>query len=361
MPRYFTVFLSFVFFLSPVFCRGQEKVSPFLFEETSYDFGTAKEDGGELVHVYRFTNVSRDTVIITQIRTLCRCTRGEASPRVVLPGAGGSIKVTFSPYGYTGEQYKGVTVVTDRKSEDKLTFSVSIIPRRKSVEEKYPVTVGPGLRIEKTDFNFQNMPEGSSVSIPLRFVNVSGQELHLSAEMVSSDGIFSVSCPEATAPGAEGEIMMTCTAAGHAAGFHSGSFALSAYGCPGEVSVSLSAVVTDDFSSLSGSSPRPSMRIGGTYVNIGTVNHSAGLRRVSYTLKNEGTAPLTIRDIYCPEGFSVTMEKGASVSPGASRCFDVIVDVPQFPEGALFGTVKILSDDPSCPVKDLMIAARIVK
>lgn len=359
MGRYSIILLTYIFFLFPALCRGQENVSPIVFEETHYDFGTAREDGGELVHVFRFRNTGRDTVMITYIRTLCNCTRGEASSRVVLPGAGGSIKVTFNPYGYTGEQYKGVTVVTDRKTEYKLTFSVNLIPRKKPVEEEYPVAVGSGLRIDKAEFTFFAVETGKSASLSLHFANVSGRVLRIETGEVSGSGLLSVVCPESSAPGEKGEIVMTYDAAGAPAGFYSDSFVISSGG--GKAAVKTEIIVTDDFSGLSESSPRPSMRIGGTYVNIGSVQASSGIRRVSYTVRNDGAAPLTIRDVLCPAGLSVSLGKGMSVAPGASRDFDILLDAGHFPEGALFETVKILSDDPSFPVKDLMIAAKIVK
>lgn len=359
MGRHSIILLMYIFFLFPALCRGQENVSPLVFVEKHYDFGTAKEDGGELFHVYRFRNTGKDTVMITQIRTLCNCTKGEASARAILPGASGSIKVTFNPYGYTGNQYKGVTVVTGGKTEDKLTFSVNLVPRKKSVEEEYPVLVGDGLRIDKAEFNFPAIESGKSKSLSLRFANVSGKELRLKVENLSSGRLFSVSCPETAAPGAAGEIIMTYDAAGCPPGFHSDSFVLSAG--EGRAAVKAGIIVTDDFSGLAESSPRPSMRIGGTYVNIGSIQASSGIRRISYTVKNEGTAPLVIKDVLCPEGLSVSIGKGASVAPGASRSFEILLDAGHFPEGALFEIVKILSDDPSYPVKDLMVAARIVK
>lgn len=280
--------------------------------------------------------------------------------RVIPPGAKGTVKVTFDPLGYTGEQYKGATVKIDGKSEQSLTFSVNLIPRKKSVEEEYPVQVGSGLRIDKTVFNFSLCPSGQSRTLSLRFANVSGKELALEAEPVSSSGLFSVVCPETVLPGAAGEIVMTYDAAGCGAGFYSDSFIL----CAGEsrVEIDARAVVTDDFSGLAESSPRPSMRMGGTYVNIGTIRSCSGVSRVTYKMKNEGTAPLTIMDISCPEGLSVvSLEKGSSVAPGASMSFEVLLDIAHFPEGTLFETVRILSDDPSSPLKDLMIAAKIVK
>ena len=363
MRRHLFIFLCICCFLTPLFCRGQEMACPLLFDETTFDFGTADEDGGRISHVYSFRNASRDTVFIAGIRTLCRCTVGEASPRVILPGEKGSIKVTFDPYGYAGEQYKGVTVVTDPKSEYKLTFSVNIIPRKKTVEERYPVAAVSGLRLEKTDFNFLQLSAGQSKSLSLRFANVSGNELHLVAEIPSSGGMFSVECPASVAPYSEGEIVMTYAASGHSVGFHYDSFFLSVFSgdSTGRIPIEAAVAVTDDFSGLEDSSPRPSMRMGGTYVNAGAIGLSDGVRRISYTMRNEGNAPLTIRDISCPDGLSATIGPGVSVAPGGFLHFDVILDAGHFPEGSLFKTVRILSDDPSSPVKDLMIAARIVK
>lgn len=51
---------------------------------------------------------------------------------------------------------------------------------------------------------------------------------------------------------------------------------------------------------------------------------------------------------------------GIALDPGQTRRFDVTLHVSKFPEGKLFCTVKVMTNDPVRPVKDLMIAAKIV-
>ena len=90
-----------IFFLSSLSCGGQEKVSYLDFPDgLSWDFGRAREEGDELVHSYRFTNASRDTVTIVNINVFCKCTRAAASARTFLPGESGEIRVGFSHCGY---------------------------------------------------------------------------------------------------------------------------------------------------------------------------------------------------------------------------------------------------------------------
>ncbi|MCM1177329.1 MAG: DUF1573 domain-containing protein [Clostridium sp.] len=351
--------LNFVLF--SMICGGQDKVSPLRFDRTSFDFGTAQEDGGELVHEYHFTNVSNDTVMITQIRTLCSCTRGMASSRLIIPGGKGTIKVTFNPYGYSGRQSKGVTVVTGNNAQDKLTFTVNLIPRKKTVDEEYPVAVGSGLRVDKNDFNFSNLQSGHRKSLSLHFTNVSGETVSLGLATVRESGLLSVSCPEISRPGERGEITLVYDAMEASPGFFTDTLAISVNGNEAVLMVRTSVAVTDDFSSQDADFPKPVMRIGNTYINLGTLSAAAPARNVAYTIRNDGDAPLVIHDVFCPDGMEITLGKGMEIPAGASRGFNVIVNTCHFPEGSLFRTLRILTNDPSAPVKELMIAAKVIK
>ena len=355
MNRFTTLFIFFI--LPSLFCGGQDKVSSLLFEETFHDFGTAKEDGGELTYEFNFVNRSAETVTIDRISTLCKCTMGYPSSRIIPPGTEEKIKVVFNPYGYTGPINKGVTLRTTSGEEYKLLIAADLIPRKKSVEEEYPVLLSPGLRIDRTDFNFQTLPSGQSKTMSLRFANVSGRALRLKTAARPGGGLLSASAPKTVEAGETGEIVLTCNAAGAAPGFGKDSFALSAGG--EELVITAVYAVTDDFSSVTDGAPVPVMRFSDTYLNAGTLAAGSALKNVGYTVRNIGSAPLHIRGVECPEGLSVTLSAGDTVAPGDSRKFFIILDPSRFAEGSVFETVRILADDPVAPVKELMLAARI--
>ena len=356
------------FFLSSLSCGGQEKVSYLVFEDgLSYDFGKAREEGDELVHSYRFTNASKDTVTITNINVYCKCTRAAASARTFLPGEHGEIRVGFSPYGYPGKISKSVRVTTEPKSDFLLTFSADIIPRQKPVEEEYPVLLQSGLRLDRTDFNFGRITAGQSKSMSIRCINTSAVPLSIDIGDIITDrpgdgshiGIWH---PGMIRPGEKAEIVLTYSperTVGET-GFRKDGFSLRATGYPDKAEISAEAAVVEDFSTA-GNAPAPAVSISNSYVNLDEVPAGPSDRTVSYTIRNIGKAPLVIRDIDCPDGLECSLLQGLSLDPGQTNRFSVTVRFGNFPPGKFFMTVRIMTNDPVRPVKDLMISAKIVE
>lgn len=356
-----------IFFLSSISCGGQEKVSYFVFDGgVSWDFGKAAEEGGELVHIYRFTNRSTSSVSIVNINTYCRCTRAVASKRSFGPGESGEIRVSFNPYGYPGKISKGVRITTEPASDLLLTFTADITPRQKPVEEEYPVLLSSGLRIDRTDFSFGRIPAGTSRSLSLRCVNTSVVPLSLEvsdlrANTVKAAEIMQVWCPGVIPPGEKAEIVMTYSPGQSIenVGFCRDSFAVKVTGYQDKADVSTYAAVIEDFTDADRDSG-PAVSISGSYVNLDDVQYGTEARNVTYTLRNIGKSDLVIRDIDCPEGLACSLSSGLRIAPGMQVRFTVTIQFQTFSPGKFFKTVSIMTNDPVRPVKDLMIAARIV-
>lgn len=80
------------------------------FQETIFDFGNIREDGGPVTHEFTFTNEGKDPLVITGARAECGCTRPEYPKEEIAPGKSGVIKVTYNPIGRPGGFTKAVTV-----------------------------------------------------------------------------------------------------------------------------------------------------------------------------------------------------------------------------------------------------------
>ena len=80
------------------------------FEDTVYDFGNIREDGGPAVHEFSFTNTGDAPLVITSARAECGCTKPTYPKKEILPGETEVIKVTYNPAGRPGGFTKSVTV-----------------------------------------------------------------------------------------------------------------------------------------------------------------------------------------------------------------------------------------------------------
>lgn len=89
------------------------------FKESSYDFGTIREEGGPVSHTFEFVNTGDAPLLILNASASCGCTRPDYPRNPVKPGKSDKIKVTYNPKGRPGEFTKTVTVRTNIKGKDK--------------------------------------------------------------------------------------------------------------------------------------------------------------------------------------------------------------------------------------------------
>ena len=83
------------------------------FDQTTYDFGFIKEDGGPVSHEFVFRNTGDGVLVINSAKAECGCTRPEYPDKGIEPGGTGIIKVTYNPLGRPGGFTKVVTVRTN--------------------------------------------------------------------------------------------------------------------------------------------------------------------------------------------------------------------------------------------------------
>lgn len=365
-----TVQMILCFLLSSLICGGQQKASPLSWSGTEWDFGKQKEDGGLLMHEFAFTNVGRDSVLITGVQVFCRCTKAEFPRRKLAPGEKGIIKVIFDPYGYTGPVHKGVTVQTDLGSKDNLYFRTELTPRVKPVEEEYPILVPPGLRVEKTELNFAVLKAGESKTVQLRVANVYDRALKLVLRRAGGGALSDLHMEDSktVAPGEKLDIDITygpCSLTGIFADtlvmeVDDASFLRSVITDAGEETIVTQVTMAEKPQNYPEGVKGPSAYISGTYTNFGKYSASASPVTKSFTLLNRGDQPLFVRDIRPVKGFVINLEKGAEVAPGASLPFTITFDPATFPQGNVFETLRILFNDPQNPIRDLMLAARVL-
>ncbi|MDR1876351.1 MAG: DUF1573 domain-containing protein [Flavobacteriaceae bacterium] len=79
------------------------------FDEETYDFKEI-EKGAEVTHIFKFTNVGKRPLIISEVRPSCGCTTPKYTKDPVAPGKKGSITVTFDSSNFEGTVYKSVAV-----------------------------------------------------------------------------------------------------------------------------------------------------------------------------------------------------------------------------------------------------------
>lgn len=88
----------------------------FEFDETIYDFGVIKQ-GESVKYDFKFKNVGRSPLIISDATATCGCTVPEYPTTPIKPGESGVIKVVFNSTGKEGMQDKVVTITSNANPE----------------------------------------------------------------------------------------------------------------------------------------------------------------------------------------------------------------------------------------------------
>lgn len=83
------------------------------FDNTTYDFGKIKEEGGKVTGRFEFTNVGDSDLVLVNVRPGCGCTAANYSHDPVAPGQRGYIEATYNPYNRPGAFNKNIRVTTN--------------------------------------------------------------------------------------------------------------------------------------------------------------------------------------------------------------------------------------------------------
>ncbi|RAR49779.1 DUF1573 domain-containing protein [Flavobacterium lacus] len=105
---------------------AQKPTSPVTWKEVTYDFGDIKK-GTPVSHDFAFTNTTKQTVIITNVKASCGCTATNYTKTPVKPGEKATVTATYNA-ATAGAFSKTVTVSLNENEVPKvLTIKGKVI------------------------------------------------------------------------------------------------------------------------------------------------------------------------------------------------------------------------------------------
>ena len=199
--------VSLLVFVTMAVCANAQAVIEFA--KTKHDFGTIKETGGDVSHVFTFKNTGQSPLVINNVETSCGCTSPAWTKEPVLPGKSGTVTATFNPSGRPGFFEKKLTVKTNA-TEMSLTIAGSVEAKVLTIEEQYPFAVDK-LRMKSGTLELYRVISTAIKTENLEFINTGTTPVVINFENVP-EHISLVAEPVSIPAGAKGTVKCTYNA-----------------------------------------------------------------------------------------------------------------------------------------------------
>lgn len=165
------------------------------------------EDDAPKTFVYRFTNVSNETVAIKRLVSTCSCASAVCPVKEVAPGASAEISVKYNPKGHPGKFERKIFVYTQDGNAPTAVLRLSVeVASGADLSGEWPVQMG-GIRLRRSEVAFK---AGERAVEQLRFINLTGKPLSLECDKSFLPECLSMkTVPEVVENGAEGMIVIS--------------------------------------------------------------------------------------------------------------------------------------------------------
>ena len=328
------------------------------FEEPAHDFGTIAEEGGAVEHTFMAKNSSKQPIVIVSTSVSCGCTKTEFLRKPILPDSTVAVKVIFSPMNYPGAFARKVVVVTSEGiAPQQLLIKGHVTPRPKSIEERYPIVLGGGIRIATNAHHFAYIEHDKRTQSTFDIVNTSKRSVTLNIECHNPQLHFSL--PRSLAPGEEATINFgySLPSGCNIYGTLSDKAYLTIDGVAAQYPLIVGGVAIDSRNDYA-DNIEPSIAISKNFIKFGTINSTAPTQSQGLFIENNGESPLIIRAIESERGlFQAKIEGATTIHKGEKRFLTVKIEPSSLPFGAVVDRLLIISNAPRQPLCKVRISA----
>lgn len=310
-----------VLYTIAVLSQAQQVGPNMSWDESTYNFGDVKEDGGKVSHKYVFTNTGNAPLVLTSVRPSCGCTSSDYTKQPVSPGDKGYVSASFDPRRRVGKNSKSITVTTNSKPANSiLRFTVNVLAKPKTIEDDYPRTIG-ALRLKTNHLALMKISTNNIKEAELEVVNTKDYDLTVTFRNVPSH-ISIKAVPETLKPNMKGKIVVKYDASKkNDYGFLIDRITVGINGNTNQNRnrLSVSATIEEDFSKLSSEELKnaPKIEFESKIFNFETINQGVSVDHV-FVFKNTGKSDLIIRKTKASCGCTVVNPSKNVIKAGES-------------------------------------------
>lgn len=335
---------------------------PMRFEPVEWDFGTIREADGPVSHTFVGTNTSERPIVILRVVSSCGCTVPEYSQKPILPGESARIKVTFDPANRPGIFSKNLTVFDAQRTKiAELRICGTVIGREKSLEELYPLAIGP-LRITRNLCAFSYLYHGRHAEETIGIANPTNRTVSFALVPTERSGYLHVEAPNQLRPGERAEIRLRYEMPENARCYGTVKDLLTPQidGRKASIEVMTHGIAVDN-------PDRPDenfaakAEIDKYILKFDVLKQGEEPKRMSFRVTNTGNGPLILRAVESEGGVECTLRAGTTIQPGKAVTGYVTLDPSQADYGYVSGRITLITNDHSRPMQRLRATAVIAE
>ena len=359
--HYIIIQIGAIFSLFGAMAQEQTQLD---FDHTTWNFGDVYEQKGSVEHTFSFKNDSSKPIVILDAMSGCGCTTPSYSRKPILAGEKGEIKVAFDPTNRPGKFSKGVSVLTSASNKPiTLMLEGVVIPREKSVEERYPFDLGNGVRLSANFHSFAYVGRGESVSERIGWINTSSRDATFKMQPKESSGLLTVGAPAVMKAGQKGEFDVAYAVAQSSDRYGTLNDVLDVV-VNGRTARSLfttSAVAIDKFDAAPDDIMVPNSDISKKIIKFGDVKHGTTVTDATVELVNDGETDLIIRAVEWQNGaLGCSLKVGDIVKAGERKTLTLTLNTAACDYGLWVDRLKIITNDPARPMHSIRVTAIVI-
>lgn len=329
------------------------------FGRTEWNFGSIREESGPVAHSFEATNRGEHPEVILDVSSSCGCTKPEFTRRPVRPGETTTVTVRFNPAGQSGTIDRTLVVYgSGNQVIERLRITGRVEPRARTIEERFPIAAGDGIRLSNNFLPFETLPHGRETGADIGIANEADSPRRIRFVGEQTSGLLAIESPEVLQPGEEATIRVVYRVPEKYGryGTVNDRYALEVEGRRQSVRIAARGILVD---APQTSGAAPAARLSSGAVRTGDLKRGEK-RPVAIELRNEGAVALHVRAVEVPERTTCTLEADTQIAPGGSVPFEAGIDPAGRDYGIASERIRIVTDDPKHPVLRLRITANII-
>jgi hypothetical protein len=331
---------------------------PLVFTEKTHDFGSMKEDGGNVATEFTFINKSGRPIRIVNVQPSCGCTTPDWTREPIEDGKSGVIKASFDPRGKIGYFNKAITVTTDYNSTP-ITLAIKGNVEGKSGDSEFEVING-SLKTKVSTLNigkiFINKENGWK-----SFEIKNGGKSVLTFAEVKAPVYIKVQLPQQLKSGEKGQLKLFYdTKLKNAYGFTSDNIEISTNDTDKPLKMfSVFATIEEFFPPLTAETieTAPVLKMENAEIKFGELSENSTLNR-EVIIKNAGKKELNLRALQANCTCITAVADAMTLKPGATANVKISF-APKGRPGIQNKSIAIYSNDPRNPVQRITLSGNV--